>query len=87
MFKVSAVSALLLAIVGCSSTPASQVPTHRWASTEAADKIQYRNDHVRCQAEARIDSTIEELDADGPGFAAYKACMNDSGYVLTAYNH
>jgi hypothetical protein len=61
-------------------------PTHRWASTEDADRAKYRADHARCQAVNNVAVEGAELDTRSSAFAAYKQCMNDEGYVLTAYN-
>ena len=72
--------------IGCTNTTSSQAPTHRWASTGAASEIQYRNDHARCQTRAAVDQGADEFDANSPAFTAYKQCMMDSGYQLTAYN-
>lgn len=69
-------------LTGCVTTAE---PTHRWASTEQADRAKYRADHARCQSQADVSASGAELDRSTPAFAAYKQCMNDEGYVLTAY--
>ncbi len=70
-------------LAGCAGTVE---PTHHWASTEDANRAQYRADHARCQAKTNISAQGNEFDANSPAFTAYKQCMNDEGYVLTAYN-
>lgn len=61
-------------------------PTHHWTSTEDADRAKYRADHARCQAATNVEVEGAELGSRSSAFAAYKQCMNDEGYVLTAYN-
>ena len=73
-----------LTIAACASAPA---PTHRWASTEDVDRARYAQDHARCQADANISVTASELETNSSAFAKYKQCMNNNGYVLTAYNN
>ena len=86
MKKVVIAGAVSLFLAGCMSDSSSQAPTHRWASTGgAADEIQYRNDHARCQAKANIGDDQRKLNPASPAFAAYSQCMNDHGYELTAY--
>ena len=86
MKKVMIAGAVSLSMSGCMSDSGGQAPTHRWASTSgAADEIQYRNDHARCQAQAKIGEDQSQLDSASPAFAAYKQCMNSHGYELTAY--
>ena len=72
-----------LIVAACSSQP-TQAPTHRWASTEAVDAAQYRNDHARCQTQAKING--KAFSTESPEFQTYKTCMNNEGYVLTAYS-
>ncbi len=79
-----ALSAVIVA--GCMSASNAPTPTHRWASTSDADRAQYNNDHARCQAQARVSGSRQELETDSETFAVYKQCMNNRGYVLTAYN-
>jgi len=86
MNQLIAAALLAIFVAGCMSASTSSTPTHRWASTDAANEIQYRNDHARCQAEANIGAGDNAFDAASPGFAAYKQCMNSRGYVLTAYH-
>lgn len=88
MRNLKAVKAIAIVITGlivaaCSSQP-TQAPTHRWASTEAVDAVQYRNDHASCQAQANIAG--KAFSTESPEFAKYRQCMNNQGYVLTAYN-
>lgn len=78
-----ACAALTLLGAGCAATDSS-APTHRWASSEVVDEARYRNDHARCQSEAKLGDA-RTLDAAGPEFTAYKQCMSRSGYELTAY--
>lgn len=73
-----------LAIAACASAPA---PTHRWASSEDVDRARYAQDHASCQADANISVTANELETNSSAFAKYKQCMNNNGYVLTAYNN
>lgn len=75
---------LVLFAMGCAGT--NQMPTHRWASTEDADRERYQQDHARCQTETGLTTGRSELDPMSPAFKSYQQCMNDSGYVLTAYN-
>lgn len=81
---VAAISAILgaMLIAGCTN---NQAPTHRWASAEAVDQVKYHNDHAQCQARANM-SDDKALDTASAEFKAYKQCMNNSGYELTAYN-
>ncbi len=60
-------------------------PTHRWASTDDADKERYNADHANCQSIAQISSDQKELHPQSDAFQVYKQCMNNNGYVLTAY--
>ena len=71
-----------LIVAACSSQP-TQAPTHRWASTEAVDAAQYRNDHATCQAQANIGG--KAFSTESPEFKHYKQCMTNQGYILTAY--
>ena len=75
---------LVLFAMGCSNT--GQMPTHRWVSTEDANRAKYQQDHARCQSETGLSTSRKELDPDNPAFQSYRQCMNNSGYVLTAYN-
>ena len=84
-FKTGAIIITGLIVAACSS-PSTQAPTHRWASTESVDSIQYRNDNARCQAQANMANANRELETDSSAFSEYKQCMNNRGYVLTAYN-
>lgn len=70
---------------GCAGSNGSQGPTHRWESTTAADEVQYRNDHARCQSQANAQATDTAFAADSQDFAQYKQCMVSRGYELTAY--
>lgn len=79
-----ACAGLVLAAAGCTSQ--STAPTHRWASSDAVNQAQYRNDHARCQAEANI-TDARKLDSQGAEFAAYSQCMTSRGYELTAYRN
>lgn len=79
-----ALATLVLVTMGCSST--GQMPTHRWASTEDADRAKYQQDHARCQSETGLSTGRSEIETDSTAFKSYKQCMNNSGYVLTAYN-
>ncbi|MEM9620312.1 MAG: hypothetical protein AAF993_01600 [Pseudomonadota bacterium] len=85
MYKSISLALATIIVAGCASTQAP-TPTHRWASTEDADRIQYQNDHAKCQATAKVPGSRAELATDSPEFAAYRQCMNSRGYVLTAYN-
>ncbi len=86
--KTISLSALtLLLAAGCATTSSSKAPTHRWASAEVVDEVQYRNDHARCQTQANISDSSQELDANSPAFAAYSQCMTSRGYELTAYRN
>ena len=75
-----------LIVAACSSTQPTHAPAHRWASTEAVDAVQYRNDHARCQVQADMEGANKAFSSDSPEFAKYKQCMTNRGYVLTAYN-
>ena len=86
MKKLITLGFISLLAGGCMSAPSTSAPTHRWASTTAADELQYRNDHARCQAKADIEGSDRALDSSSPAFQAYKRCMNNRGYELTAYN-
>jgi hypothetical protein len=70
---------------GCMSSNSTQSPTHRWESTTAADEVQYRNDHARCQMQADTQSHNKAYEAASQSFVAYKQCMVNRGYELTAY--
>jgi hypothetical protein len=70
---------------GCMTSNNTQNPTHRWESTTAADEVQYRNDHARCQMQADTQSDIKAYEAGSQSFVAYKQCMVNRGYELTAY--
>lgn len=70
---------------GCMTSNSNQGPTHRWESTTAADEVQYRNDHARCQAQADAQIDKQAYEADSQTFVAYKQCMVNRGYELTAY--
>jgi hypothetical protein len=51
------------------------------------DTIKYHNDHTRCQLQAGITADDRaSFGAASPEFKSYKQCMNNNGYVLTAYN-
>ena len=76
---------MALALGAC--TIATTLPTHRWASTNDADKARYSEDHATCQVAANLSASSTELDTSSEAFVAYKQCMNNSGYVLTAYNN
>ena len=69
--------------VGCASS-GSQAPTHRWANSEVADQAAYRIDHAQCASKAGLKGE-KAFATDSEQFVAYKQCMNDNGYVLTAY--
>ena len=84
MNKLLGIILLSAFMVGCSGS--TSAPTHRWASTDYASKAQYHADHQRCQASSEVATSDGQLDTTSPAFAAYKKCMNSSGYVLTAYN-
>ena len=75
---------LVLLVMGCTNT--ANMPTHRWASTEDADRAKYQQDHAMCQSQSGLSTGRSELDTDSSAFRLYKQCMNNSGYVLTAYN-
>ncbi|MEM7099328.1 MAG: hypothetical protein AAF541_13785 [Pseudomonadota bacterium] len=85
--KLGAIVLTCVAASACSNSTHHQAPTHRWASTEAVDAAQYRNDHARCQAQADLSEADKPFATDSPAFSQYKQCMNSSGYVLTAYNN
>ena len=70
---------------GCMNSTSTQSPTHRWESTTAADEVQYRKDHARCQTQANAASVNKAYEAGSEGFAVYKQCMVNRGYELTAY--
>ncbi len=80
--KALSATLLSLAISGCAQQTGA--PTHRWASAEAVDKAQYRQDHARCQNVANIAVPGARLQPDFQQFALYKQCMTTSGYELTA---
>lgn len=82
---ISAIGTVVLLLsAGCATNDSA--PTHRWAATSAAvDEVQYHNDQARCQTEAGLDNE-RGLDANSAEFSRYKQCMNQRGYVLTAYN-
>ena len=85
--KQFAIAALFMSmVVGCASTTDTNAPTHRWASTAPVDRIQYLNDHARCQASAGIAESRAALDTSSERFQEYKMCMNSSGYELIAYS-
>lgn len=84
LLKFGAVIGLGAVMMGC-AVSGTQAPTHRWESTAAADEIQYRQDHARCQAQAQAGQDNVEFRVESPAFASYKQCMNNRGYVLTAY--
>ena len=84
MRHISTLIAAGFLLAGCTN---SGEPTHRWASTEQADRAKYRADHARCQSEADVSALGAGLDRSSPAFAAYEQCMNSEGYVLTAYNN
>ena len=84
MLRVLTVSVLTCFAIGCATATTTEAPTHRWASTGAADKVKYHNDHARCQAQADVNG--DAFDATSDAFNAYKQCMTNSGYVLTAYS-
>jgi len=85
MYKSICIGLAGLIVAGCMSST-SPTPTHRWASTSDADRVQYQNDHAKCQAAANVDSKRTELETGSAEFTAYRQCMNNRGYVLTAYN-
>ncbi|XOV81638.1 MAG: hypothetical protein ACFHXK_12225 [bacterium] len=70
---------------GCMTSNTTQAPTHRWESTTAADEVQYRNDHARCQQQADAQANSRAFEADSETFVTYKQCMVNRGYELTAY--
>ena len=79
---------IILALVvvlgaGCAGSNSSKTPTHRWASGDAVDQIQYRRDHATCQQNAGF-ADASEFDANSDAFAVYKQCMIGRGYMLTA---
>ena len=83
MKKITILAAIFLGLSGCAGT---SEPTHRWVSAENYDRAQYRADHARCQAAHNLEAESSEVNTTSTAFAAYKQCMNDEGYVLTAYN-
>ncbi len=85
MLKYLAIAMTAILIAGCQTNVAE--PTHRWASTNDADRAQYQHDHAKCQSQADISTSRAALDTDSEGFSVYKQCMNSRGYVLTAYNN
>lgn len=85
MYKSISIGLAALIVAGCMSAT-SPTPTHRWASTSDADRVQYQNDHAKCQAASNVGSNRTEMDPDSNEFATYRQCMNNRGYVLTAYN-
>ena len=86
MKKTSIVICAAILAGGCMNTSPNNAPTHRWESTSAADEVQYRNDHAKCQMQANASGDMTEFEADSPTFVSYKQCMNNRGYVLTAYS-
>ncbi len=72
-------------VAACGNGAPAQAPTHRWVSNDAADQIQYRNDHARCETMANVDATNGRYEADSDTFAIYKRCMVERGYQLTAH--
>ena len=84
--KQSLVIILLAGLAtGCVTSNGTQSPTHRWESTTAADEVQYRNDHARCQQLADRQADSKTYEAGSETFVAYKQCMVNRGYELTAY--
>jgi len=73
-------------MVGCATTAEHAAPTHRWASTTAADENRYQNDHAQCQAQAGMSRDEQTFNTGSAEFTQYQQCMGDRGYVLTAYN-
>ena len=83
--KTSAVVLVGFALSACVQTSTQNAPTHRWEAAGAADEVQYRNDHARCQAQAELNGESKAYDAQNEQFVEYKQCMTNRGYVLTAY--
>ena len=82
----SAIALSALVLLGGCAAAESPAPTHHWASAEAVSAIKYRQDHARCQVEANTDLASTTYEADSDAFQAYRQCMTNSGYVLTASN-
>jgi len=81
--KIAGFASIALLLAACANTAP---PTHRWASSEDANKARYTADHNTCKKNALIEVDQSQLDPQSPAFQAYKQCMNNQGYVLTAYN-
>ena len=79
-------AAWVLGSAGCASQTEVKAPTHRWASDDAINAVEYRNDDARCRSQADLSQNGRILSVDSPEFLQYKSCMSERGYVLTAYN-
>jgi hypothetical protein len=73
-----------LFMTGCAgSQPA---PTHHWVSFDQVTGVAYLVDNNQCARETLGEASPRVLKTNTEEYDKYVSCMNDKGYVLTAYN-
>jgi outer membrane PBP1 activator LpoA protein len=85
MIKMLTPALLALALTACATGAPQNAPTHRWASASVASEAQYQMDHARCETESAVSKSNQAYEGKSAQFEAYKTCMVDRGYELTAY--
>jgi hypothetical protein len=76
---------MLAATGGCAATD-HQAPTHRWVSMDQVSGVEYRVDNNQCARETLGETGPRVLKTDTEAYQQYVTCMNERGYVLTAYS-
>ena len=75
----------VLAVGGCASD-GYQAATHHWVSFDQVSGIEYRVDNNQCARETLGESGPRVLETNTVAYEQYVSCMNEKGYVLTAYS-
>lgn len=76
---------VVLAASGCTATD-HQAATHRWVSMDQVSGVEYRVDNNQCARETLGETGPRVLKTNTEAYQQYVACMNERGYVLTAYS-
>jgi len=77
--------ASVLALGGCASD-GYQAPTHHWVSFDQVSGVEYRVHNNQCARETLGESGPRVLKTNTAAYEQYVNCMNERGYVLTAYS-
>ena len=73
-----------LFMTGCAGR--QQAPTHHWVSFDQVTGVAYRVDNNQCARETLGETGPRVLKTNTEEYDKYVSCMNNKGYVLTAYN-